>query len=148
MTGQGAYAQRLVSTRGNYDGLYWPPAEGIPNSPLEPLVSQAIEEGYPGEKVGKKPTPYYGYLFRMLTTQGPNASEGARNYIQNGKMTAGFALLAWPAIYGNSGIMTFEVNQEGIVYQKDLGPQTAERASEITRFDPDLSWTRVDIRTK
>ena len=84
----------------------------------------------------------------MLTTQGPNASEGARNYIQNGKMTAGFALLAWPAIYGNSGIMTFEVNQEGIVYQKDLGPQTAERASEITRFDPDLSWTRVDIRTK
>ena len=145
VTGQGAYAQRLVSTPGNYDGLYWPPAEGIPNSPLEPLVSRAIEEGYPGETVGGKPTPYYGYLYRILTAQGPNAPEGAMNYIQNGKMTRGFALLAWPASYGNSGVMTFQVNQDGIVFQKDLGPETAKRASEIMRFDPDFSWARVDI---
>ena len=146
VTGQGAYAQRLVSSRGNYDGLYWPPAEGIPSSPLEPLVSRAIEEGYPGETVGGKPTPYYGYFYRILTAQGPNAPEGAMSYIQNGKMTRGFALLAWPASYGNSGVMTFEVNQDGIVFQKDLGPETAKQASEIMRFDPYFSWARVDIR--
>lgn len=144
-TGQGAYARQLVSRPGNYDGLYWPPADGIPPSPLEPLVSRAIEEGYPGEIVTGKRTPYYGYFFRILSAQGPNAPEGARNYVQNGKMTGGFALLAWPATYGNSGIMTFQVNQDGIVFQRDLGPQTPQRVNEITRFDPDLGWARIDI---
>jgi DUF2950 family protein len=95
--------------------------------------------------VGGKPTPYYGYFYRILIAQGPNAPEGAMSYIQNGKMTRGFALLAWPASYGNSGVMTFEVNQDGIVFQKDLGPETAKQASEIMRFDPDFSWARVDI---
>ncbi|MBV8095804.1 MAG: DUF2950 domain-containing protein [Acetobacteraceae bacterium] len=147
-TGEGAYAQRLVSTPGNYDGLYWPPAEGIPDSPLEALVSQAIEEGYPGENVSGKPIPYHGYFFRILKAQGANAPGGAKDYVQKGKMTGGYALLAWPAAYGNSGIMTFQVNQDGIVFQKDLGPETAQRAGAITRFDPDLSWARVEVATQ
>lgn len=141
----GAYAQRLVSTPGNYDGLYWPEAPGIPDSPLQPLVSAAAQEGYPGELVAGHPVPYQGYYFRILKAQGPDALGGARDYVVHGKMTGGFALLAWPARYGASGIMSFQVGPDGVVFQKDLGPQTTAHANAITRFNPDLSWARVDI---
>ena len=144
-SGTGAYAQHLASTPGNYDGLYWPEAPGIPDSPLQPLVSAAAQDGYPGELVAGHPTPYQGYYFRILKAQGPDAPGGARDYVVNGKMTGGFALLAWPARYDASGIMSFQVGPDGTVFQKDLGPRTAEHAAAITRFDPDLSWARVDI---
>jgi hypothetical protein len=108
--GHSAYAQRLASSPGKYDGLYWPAAEGEPKSPLAPLMAQAEEEGYPGERVSGKPLPYHGYFFRILTGQGTSAVEGARQYISGGRMTNGFALIAWPVSYGASGIMTFIVN--------------------------------------
>jgi Protein of unknown function (DUF2950)/Protein of unknown function (DUF3300) len=144
-TGTGAYAQRLVSTPGQHDGLYWPASGNEPESPLGPLVMQAQEEGYPGEVAAGKPRPYQGYYFRILKAQGPDAPGGAKDYVQAGQMTGGFALIAWPASFGASGIMTFQVNQGGVVYQRDLGPGTASLAAAITRFDPDLSWARVDI---
>ena len=142
---QAEYAQRLVSSPGKRDGLYWPAAEGEPEGPLAPLVAQAIEEGYPGGRVSGKPVPYHGYYFRILTGQGSSAAEGVRNYISDGRMTNGFALIAWPASYGASGFMTFIVNQDGVVFQKDLGPNTATIATATKLFDPDLSWTRVDV---
>jgi Protein of unknown function (DUF2950) len=143
MTGE--YAKRLVSSPGKHDGLYWPSAEGGPESPLAPLVAKAVEEGYPGERVAGKPIPYHGYFYRILTAQGADTPEGADDYIVNGRMTKGFALVAWPASYGASGIMSFIVNQDGTVFQKDLGAHTAAIASAMKRFDPDLSWTRVDL---
>jgi hypothetical protein len=141
----GQHAQRLSSSPGKHDGLYWPAAEGGPESPLAPLVAQAQEEGYPGERVYGKPTPYHGYFFRILTGQGTSAAGGARTYISADQMTKGFGLIAWPASYGASGIMTFIVNQDGIVFQKDLGPHTPAIAAATKLFDPDLSWARVDI---
>ncbi len=143
--GAGVYAQRLASTPGRHDGLYWPAAAGQPESPLEPLVDQAVDEGYPGANMSGKPLPYQGYYFRILTGQGDSAPGGALNYVTSGRMTKGFALIAWPAIYGASGIMTFEVNQDDVVFQKDLGPATAALVPEIKLFNPDLSWARVDI---
>jgi hypothetical protein len=143
--GRAAYAQRLASTPGLHDGLYWPADEGQPESPLEPLIDQAVEEGYPGANLSGKPVPYQGYYFRILTGQGDSAPGGALNYVVNGRMTKGFALVAWPAAYGASGIMTFEVNQDDVVFQKDLGPETATIVRKMRVFDPDLSWTRVDI---
>jgi len=143
LTGQ--YAQRLASSPGKHDGLYWPASGGEPESPLAPLMAQAQEEGYPGERVSGRPVPYYGYYFRILTGQGTSAAEGARNYISDGRMKTGFALIAWPASYGASGIMSFIVNQDGIVFQKDLGPNTAKTAAAAKLFDPDLSWARVDV---
>jgi hypothetical protein len=144
-TGHAEYAQRLVSSAGKHDGLYWPAAEGEPESPLAPLMAQAVEEGYPGGRVSGKPVPYQGYFFRILTGQGASAAEGARNYVSRGRMTNGFALIAWPASYGASGIMTFIVDQDGIVFQKDLGPNTAAVAAATKLFDPDLSWARVEV---
>jgi hypothetical protein len=144
-TGTGVYAMRLLSTPGHQDGLYWPVAEGETESPLGPLIDAAQDAGYPGELVGGKPIPYEGYNFRILTAQGPNGDGGARSYIKSGRMTGGFALVAWPARFENSGIMTFVVGPDGDVYQKDLGPETARVASEMKTFDPDLSWTRVTM---
>jgi Protein of unknown function (DUF2950) len=144
-TGTGEYAQRLVSAPGKRDGLYWPPVEGEEASPLEPLVAQARDEGYPGEMTDRKPRPYQGYFFRILLSQGSEAPGGARNYVRNGSMTEGFALIAWPATYAASGIMTFVVDQDGIVFQKDLGPDTAAIAAKITRFNSDASWARIDV---
>jgi hypothetical protein len=144
MTGQqdhAQYAQHLVATPGKHDGLYWPAAAGEPESPLAPLMEQAREEGYPGERAAGKPVPYHGYLFRILTGQGPSAAEGALDYVNDGRMTKGFALIAWPASFGASGIMSFIVDRDGIVFQKDLGPDTAAAAAAIKLFDPDLSWT-------
>ncbi len=144
-TGTGVYAARVLSTPGRQDGLYWPVAEGETESPLGPLIDAAREAGYPGELVGGKPIPYEGYYFRILKAQGPNGDGGAKSYIQSDRMTGGFALIAWPAVFGSSGIMTFIVGPDGDVYQKDLGPNTARIAAATTTFDPDLSWARVDM---
>jgi Protein of unknown function (DUF2950) len=143
--GEAQYAQRLLSSPGKYDGLYWPAAEGVPDSPLEPLIAQAREDGYPVDSSAQGHRPYQSYYFRILTGQGPNTPEGARNYVRNGRMTNGFALIAWPASYGVSGIMSFVVNQDGIVFQKDLGPETAAIAATTKLFDPDLSWEKVEV---
>jgi hypothetical protein len=143
--GRAAYAERLVSRPGRRDGLYWPTQAGEPDSPLEPLIEQAIDEGYPGANASGKPIPYQGYYFRILKGQGDDAPGGALNYVANGRMTKGFALIAWPATYGASGIMTFEVNQDDIVFQDDLGPDTAAIVAGISLFNPDLSWARVEI---
>jgi hypothetical protein len=147
-TGTGEYAQRLVSTPDKHDGLYWPAAAAELVSPLASLVDQAIEEGYHGELVSGKPIPYQGYYFHILKAQGDSAPGGAKDYVTGGKMTGGFALVAWPANYGVSGIMTFLVDQDGVVFQKDLGTSTAALAGRTARFDPDLSWARVDISEK
>lgn len=143
--GQGEFAERLASTPGNRDGLYWPASSNEDESPLGPLVATAEAEGYPGELVAGKPSPYQGYYFRILTAQGPYAAGGARSYLENGRMTGGFAVIAWPAIFGASGIMTFIVDQDGTVFQKDLGTDTAKAAAATKSFDPDLSWARIEV---
>lgn len=137
-----AFAGRLWSTEGRHDGLYWATAEGEPQSPMGPLVAEAADEGYVrGES---RPAPYHGYCYRMLVAQGPNAAGGARSYLDaSGLLTGGFAVLAWPATYGNSGVMTFLVNQQGIVFQRDLGADTARQAAAIQAYDPDLKWVPV-----
>src|SRR5262245_19803677 len=140
--GPHVYAQRIVSKPTKKDGLYWPTAEGEPPSPLGVLAAKASAEGY---RTGNTPIPYYGYYYRILTRQGANAPGGAYDYLAKGKMIGGFALVAYPAQYGNSGIMTFMVNQDGTVFQKDLGPQSDKLARKIEAFDPDSTWTKVDI---
>ena len=142
-TGSGIYAARLVSTPGRRDGLYWPVTADETESPLGPLIDAAQDAGYPGEPVGGRPIPYEGYYFRILKAQGPNGDGGAKSYIQSGRMTGGFALIAWPAQFESSGIMTFIVGPDGDVYQKDLGAKTASIAAAMTTFDPDLSWSRI-----
>lgn len=143
--GHPEYAGQLVSTAGKRDGLYWPAAPDAEPSPLGPLVATAEQQGYPGNLVAGKLVPYQGYYFRILKAQGASAPGGARSYLEQGRMSGGFALVAWPASYGSSGIMTFVVDQGGTVFQKNLGPDTASRASAMQAFDPDLSWTRVDV---
>jgi hypothetical protein len=138
--GAGVYAQRIISSSGRKDGLYWP-ASGDDASPLGELVAQASSEGY---KAGAGRAPYHGYYYRILTQQGPNAPGGALNYVVKGKMIGGFALVAYPAEYGNSGVMTFVVNHAGMIYQKDLGENTAAVAKQMVFFDPDKSWKKVD----
>jgi hypothetical protein len=136
-----AYAQKIRSTPGQHDGLYWENASGTDESPLGPLFADASAEGYQVADQPATPQPYHGYRFRILTAQGANAPGGARSYVKDGRMTDGFGLVAWPAEYGKSGIMTFQVNGQGIVFEKDLGQQTAEAAQAITAYDPDASWT-------
>jgi hypothetical protein len=140
--GTGVYAQRFVSTPGKKDGLYWPP-DGD-ESPLGELVAEASADGY---ELNEEPQPYHGYYYRMLTKQGPNAPGGTLNYVVNGKMIGGFALVAYPAEYGNSGVMTFVVNHAGTVYQKDLGDRTEAIARRMTSFDPDQTWKKVAIES-
>jgi hypothetical protein len=145
-TGTGAYAAKMVSTPGQEDGLYWDAGPGAPESPLGPLIATAVSQGYPGASVQNgHQVPYHGYYFRILKGQGPDAPGGARDYLQDGKLTVGFGILAWPAKYGNSGIMTFVVDQDGIVFQKDLGADTAVLAADIALFNPDTSWARIDL---
>jgi hypothetical protein len=141
--GKRAYAQKVRSEPGKKDGLYWEDPTGKQPSPFGPLVAEAAEEGYAPQQEGAAPRPYHGYLYRILTAQGPNAAGGARNYVKDGRMTGGFALIAVPAEYGSSGIMTFLVGPPGIVYQKNLGEKTAELAAKITTYDPDASWTPI-----
>ena len=135
-----AYAQRIISRPGRKDGLYWTPADGEDQSPLGELVASASKEGY---RVGSGPVPYHGYYYKVLTRQGPTAPGGALNYVVRGNMIGGFALVAYPAQYGNSGVMTFLVNHEGTVFEKDLGPRTAQIAAGMTAFNPDHTWKKV-----
>ena len=141
--GRGVYAQRIVSRPGKKDGLYWPTAAGEEPSPLGDLAAQAAAEGY---GTGSTPIPYHGYYYRILTRQGATASGGAYDYLAKGKMIGGFALIAYPAEYGNSGIMTFIVNQDGTVFQKDLGDRTEKIARRIETFDPDAKWQKADTQ--
>jgi hypothetical protein len=146
-TGAGFYARKFVSSHGLRDGLYWDAQSGQPASPLAPLLAQAENEGYPDVTTpSSKPRPYQGYLYRILTSQGPNAQGGRLDYLKNGLMTEGFAIVAWPAEHGASGIMTFLVDRDGVLFQKDLGPATAKIAGAMAQFDPDLTWARVDLK--
>lgn len=136
------YAQRFRSREGKTDGLYWPASQGGVESPLGPLAATASREGYKQE--GSKRMPYHGYYFRILTGQGKDAAGGAYSYLARGHMIGGFAVVAWPAKYGSSGIMTFIVNQDGVVYQKNLGPETAAIASKMSVFNPDAGWSKAE----
>ena len=141
------YASKFKSSPGKQDGLYWPTAEGEPPSPLGPLVVQAASEGYAAAKDGNDDArTYHGYHFRLLTSQGPHAKGGAFDYVVKGHMIGGFAAIAYPARYDNSGVMTFIVNHDGVVYQRDLGPETAAKARAITRFDPGPGWTETSAQ--
>lgn len=137
------YARSFVSSKGMKDGLYWESSPGEHRSPLGPLVASASESGYSSTKEGML-QPYHGYYFKILTSQGKSADGGPIDYIVDGRMTGGFALLAYPAQYGSSGVMTFIVNHEGVVYEKDLGPDTLGAAKAITSFDPDDTWAMVE----
>jgi hypothetical protein len=131
------YAQKIAATPGKQDGLY---ADGVPDS----LVSRAFAGAAAANPAGgKKPEPYHGYYFRVLKSQGPDAAGGAFDYVVNGKMIGGFALVAWPAEYGVSGVRTLLINHEGVVYEKDLGATTDIQARQMTRFNPDKSWRPV-----
>ena len=142
--GKVEFAQRLISTEGKRDGLYWEAKEGEEDSPLGPLVARAAKEGYANADL----SPFHGYYFNILKGQGKHVDGGAYNYVVKGKMILGFALVAYPAEYGNSGVMTFILNQEGIIYQKDLGKDTKRRAEAMKIFDPDKSWTKVEETAK
>jgi hypothetical protein len=137
--GMGAYAQQIASSKGKKDGLYWPSAQGEPESPLGEFIAAASRSG--SVSVGE---PLYGYYYRILTRQGPTASGGQYDYIANGKMIGGFAMVAYPAEYGTTGVMTFLVNKDGELFEKDLGPSTARTASRMTAFNPNHTWRRVE----
>ena len=139
---QPEYAQKFSSDPGKKNGLYWKVKEGEKQSPLGPLVAEANKQGY--TKKGDKHSPFHGYFYRILKAQGKNAPGGAYDYIIQGKMIGGFALVAYPAQYASSGIMTFIVNHDGVVYQKDLGRQTGKTAQAMKRFNPDSTWKKVD----
>jgi hypothetical protein len=139
----GAFAQRLMSEPGKQDGLYWETNEGEPTSPAGPFLADAGGQGYAPEVLGGKSEPYHGYLYRILKAQGAAAQGGAKSYLVDGKLTGGVGLVAYPAEYRVSGVMTFIVNQRGIVYQKDLGEKTEEIAGAMTEYNPDSTWTKV-----
>jgi hypothetical protein len=134
---QDMYAQKIASDEGNNNGLYWKAGHGLPESPVGPLVASAAVEG------NTPPTPYRGYYYRILTGQGKNAAGGAKSYIVNGKMTAGFAFVAYPAEYRSSGVMTFIVSADGVVYQKDLGKKTDVLAKTMKEYNSDSSWKKA-----
>jgi hypothetical protein len=140
--GMNVYATKFRSSPGKKDGLYWPTKAGEPMSPLGPLVAEAVREGYGGGAKTTGPVAYHGYYYRILTSQGKDAPGGAFNYVVNGKLFGGFAVVAWPASYGNSGVKSFLVNHEGIVYEKDLGADSAAAAAKIKAFDPS-DWKKV-----
>jgi hypothetical protein len=137
------FAQKLRSTPGQKDGLYWPAAPDEDPSPLGPFIAEVHAEGYGGRTAEGQPQPFHGYLFKILTAQGASAPGGAYDYIINGNMIAGCALVAYPAHWGESGVMTFVVNQWGKVYQRNLGAQSADLAVAMTTFDPDEDWEAV-----
>jgi hypothetical protein len=137
--GKVEFAQRLISTEGKRDGLYWEAWENEEESPIGPLVAQAAREGYANPNL----QPFHGYYFKILKSQGKHANGGAYNYVVRDKMILGFAVVAYPAEYGNSGVMTFIVNQEGIIYQKNLGDDTKRIAEAMNIFDPDETWSKV-----
>lgn len=139
----GLYARKFNSDPGTQNGLYWPSTRGEPRSPLGDLVAGAATEGYDlGAR--KEPAPFHGYYFRILTAQGPAAPGGARDYLAKGELSGGFALVAWPAQYDATGIMTFIVGADGTVFEKDLGPDTRTSAAAVMRYDPDETWSRSE----
>jgi len=138
------YAQKFRSDPGKKNGLYWEVKAGEGQSPLGPLFAAAQEKGYTGKAAGGNPVPYYGYYYRILYGQGKNAQGGAYDYMVKGNMIGGFALVAYPAKYASSGVMTFIVNHDGVVYQKDLGRNTEKAAKGMKLFDPDSSWKKVE----
>jgi Protein of unknown function (DUF2950) len=142
-SGQGQFAQKILSDPGKHNGLYWETTEGQPESPIGPLVASATAEGYKKES-GGNPIPFHGYYYKVLEGQGKNAPGGAKRYLIDGKMINGFAFLAYPAEYRASGVMTFMINQNGVIVQKDLGPDTAKLASAISEYNPDKTWQEVD----
>ena len=139
----GQYAQKIYSDEGQHNGLYWKAADGQPQSPIGPLVASAVAEGY-AKGQGGPPTPYRGYYYHILTRQGKNAPGGAKSYIVGGQMTEGFAFVAYPAEYRSSGVMTFIVNEDGVVYQKDLGKKTDVLTKAIREYNPDSSWRKAE----
>src|ERR1700678_246298 len=141
--GPGLFARKILSDTGKQNGLYWEAAEGQPESPIGPLVASATAAGYKKD-TGGSPVPFHGYYYKVLTAQGRNAPGGAKNYLVGGKMTKGFAFLAYPAEYRASGVMTFMINQDGVIVQKDLGAETATSASKMTQYNPDKTWQEVD----
>jgi hypothetical protein len=138
------YAQKFWSTPGKKDGLHWETKEGEPKSPFGALAAEAVQAGYTPKKPGDKPVPYHGYYYKILKAQGKNAPGGAYDYVIRKGMIGGFALVAYPAEYGASGVMTFIVNHDGVVYQKDLGKETGKIARVITKYDPDQTWKKVE----
>ncbi|HXX81318.1 MAG TPA: DUF2950 domain-containing protein [Thermodesulfovibrionales bacterium] len=142
--GKLSFAQKFMSSKGKHDGLYWDTKEGEEDSPLGPFVANASLIGYGTKGRSEKPEPFFGYYFRILKAQGPHAIGGTYDYVVKGNMILGFAFVAYPAKYGSSGIMTFIVNQEGVVYQKDLGKDTEKLAKAIKRYDPDKTWAKVE----
>ena len=139
-SGKVEFAQKMISTEGKRDGLYWEVKKGEEESPLGPLVARAAQEGYANADL----SPFHGYYFKILKRQGKHAKGGAYNYVVNGKMILGFGLVAYPAEYGNSGIMTFIVNQDGTIYQKNLGKATKRIAEKMEIFDPGNTWKKVE----
>jgi hypothetical protein len=136
------YALKFLSDEGKQNGLYWKTADNAPQSPIGPLLVSATSEGYTPQQ-GKQ-APFHGYYYRILTGQGAAAKGGVHDYVVNGQLARGFAFVAYPAEYRNSGVMTFIVNQSGVVYQKDLGPQTSDMAATMKEYNPDDSWEQVD----
>jgi len=143
--GYADYARKFRSSAGKKDGLYWPDESGKPQSPLGPLVATAFNEGYGKAKAAEpgQPAPFRGYYYRILTSQGKDAAGGAYDYLVRDRMIGGFAVVAWPASYRNSGVTTFVVNHDGVVYEKDLGPQTASIAQGMKQYNPDSSWRKA-----
>jgi hypothetical protein len=139
----GIYAQRLMSSSGKQDGLYWETAEGEPTSPAGPFLAEAGGQGYEGEGLGGKSQPYHGYLYRILKAQGAAAKGGAKNYLSDGNLSGGVGLVAYPAEYKVSGVMAFIINEDGVVYEKDLGEKTAEIAKAMTEYNPESTWHKV-----
>jgi hypothetical protein len=137
------YAKEIFSDEGQHNGLYWKAGEGEPQSPVGPLVASAFAKGYAKSQDGA-PAPYRGYYYRMLTRQGKNGPGGAKSYLVNGKMAEGFAFVAYPAEYRSSGVMTFIVNEDGVVYQKDLGEKTDVLAKAMKEYNPDSSWQKAE----
>jgi hypothetical protein len=144
---QQVYAQKIFSDSGQQNGLYWKAADGGPQSPIGPLVAAAVAEGYTKDQ-NDAPTPYRGYYYRILTRQGENAPGGAKSYLPGGKMTEGFAFVAYPAEYRSSGVMTFIVDQDGVVYQKDLGKDTGAVAKSMKEYNPNATWQKSELVTE
>jgi len=142
-TQHGEYAEKIFSDEGQHNGLYWKATAGEPQSPIGPLVAAAVAEGYVKGQAGP-PTPYHGYLYHILTRQGKSGPGGAKNYIVNGKMTGGFAFVAYPAEYRSSGVMTFIVTEDGVVQQKDLGKSTEVAGKALKEYNPDSGWQKAE----
>jgi hypothetical protein len=143
LSGKACFAQKILSDPNAKNGLYWPTSATEPESPIGPLIADATEEGYKRDR-GGRPAPFHGYYYRVLTSQGADAPGGVQDYVVDGKMTRGFAFLAYPAEYRDSGVMTFMIDRQGVIVEKDLGPDTEKIAAGITSFNPDQTWSELE----